>query len=143
MQISRIQRINRTIKIARAIETDLKRIAGVVDVRMHQVTNVPRFQLHVNGRRAAQAGLSQRDIANNVLLAAGSSGQVSPSYWTDPVTGQSYSLSVRVPEERMNSLDQLLAVPFRAARPAYDCDVATRSAIHGATFNSGECAANV
>lgn len=119
---------DKTIKIARTIETDLKRIAGVVDVRMHQVTNVPRFQLNVDRRRAAQAGLTQRDIANNVLLAAGSSGQVSPSYWTDPVTGQSYSLSVRVPEERMNSLDQLLAVPFSGRAAGLQLrDVATVS----------------
>lgn len=103
---------DKTLAIARSIVDDLTHIPGVVDVRLHQVTNVPRLQLDVDRRRAAEAGLTQRDIANNVLLAAGSSGQVSPSYWTDPVTGQSYSLSVRVPEERMGSLDQLLAVPF-------------------------------
>ncbi len=103
---------DKTLAIARAIVDDLTHIPGIVDVRLHQVTNVPRLQLDVDRRRAAEAGLTQRDIANNVLLAAGSSGQVSPSYWTDPVTGQSYSLSVRVPEERMASLDQLLAVPF-------------------------------
>ncbi len=40
---------------------------GVVDVRIPQVLDYPSLQLDVDRQRAAQVGLSERDVANNLL----------------------------------------------------------------------------
>jgi multidrug efflux pump subunit AcrB len=106
---------DKTLAIARAIERELARVPGAVDVRLHQRTDVPRLYLEVDRERAALVGMTQRDVANNVLLAVGSSGQVAANYWTDPVTGQSYSVSVQIPEHQVTSMDDLLSLTFGGA----------------------------
>ena len=51
----------------------MRRIPGVVDVRIPQVLDYPTLNLDVDRLRAAQVGLSQRDVANNLLTSLASS----------------------------------------------------------------------
>ena len=64
----------------------------------------PRLHLDVDRARASEVGLTQRDVASDVLITISSSGQVTPSYWTDPATGNSYPVVVQVPETEVSSL---------------------------------------
>lgn len=104
----------KSYEIARAIEADLKDVSGIVDVRLFQVQNAPRLHYEVDRARAADLGLSQRDVASNMLLTVSSSSQVSPGYWTDPETSNNYSVSVRVPENRVSGLEDLQLVALDA-----------------------------
>ncbi len=96
-----------TYAIARKIEGDLRKVPGAVDVRLHQIIDAPRLHFEVDRARAAQVGLTERDVANNILLLVSSSGQVSPSYWTEPSTGNGYPVAVQVPEWRVDSVDTM------------------------------------
>ena len=40
--------------------------------------------------RASQIGLTQRDVANNLLVSLSSSGQVAPNFWLNPQNGVNY-----------------------------------------------------
>jgi multidrug efflux pump subunit AcrB len=111
IQISGSQQ-DKTLAIARGIEADLKKVPGLVDVRLHQIVDAPRLHLEVDRTRALQVGLSQRDIASNVLLSVGSSGTVAPNYWTDPKTGVGYPVVVQVPQVAVRTLDELLSLPL-------------------------------
>ena len=104
-----------TYGIAKRVEADLRKVRGVVDVRLHQFVDAPRLHVEVDRWRAAQVGLTQRDIANNLLLLVSSSGQVNPSYWTDPATGNGYSVAVQVPEWRVDSVEKLTALGLSTA----------------------------
>src|SRR5690606_12848744 len=84
----------KSYEIARSIEADLKDVSGIVDVRLFQVQSAPRLHYEVDRARAADLGLSQRDVASNMLLTVSSSSQVSPGYWTDPETSNNYTVSV-------------------------------------------------
>ncbi|MBL8721740.1 MAG: efflux RND transporter permease subunit [Myxococcales bacterium] len=106
VQISGVKR-DATYAVARAIEHDLRLVPGAVDVRLHQVLDAPRLHVEVDRQRAMDVGLTERDVAGNLLLLVGSSGQVSPSYWIDPITNNSYSVAVQVPELKVNSVDVL------------------------------------
>jgi multidrug efflux pump subunit AcrB len=106
VQVSGMRR-DATQAIARKIEAQLRGVPGAVDVRFHQVVSAPRLHLEVDRVRAAEVGLTERDFANNLLLVVSSSGQVSPTFWTDPVTGNGYPVSVQVPEYRVDSVDAL------------------------------------
>lgn len=97
----------KSYEIARAIEAEIKREPGIVDARIFQVQNAPRLHYEVDRARAADLGLSQRDVAANLLLTVSSSSQTSPGFWTDPITSNSYSVAVRVPEARVNGLEDL------------------------------------
>ncbi|WP_342379971.1 efflux RND transporter permease subunit [Myxococcus stipitatus] len=114
VQISGSQR-EATYAIARKLEAELSQVRGAVDVRLFQVMNAPRLHFDVDRVRSSAVGLTQRDVANNMLLTVSSSSQVSPSFWSDPKTGNSYPVSVRVPESRVASVEDLtrMALPTR------------------------------
>jgi multidrug efflux pump subunit AcrB len=61
--------------------------------------------------------LSEKDVANSVLLSLSGSGQVQPVYWINPSVGIQYLVNVRVPEHRMDSLEALNAIPINASQP--------------------------
>jgi len=103
-------------RIAKSIERQLARVPGAVDVRLHQVVDAPELRIDVDRTRAAQMGLTQRDVANNVLTSLSSSGQVSPNYWLDPITGISYLIAVQTPEHRVASTDDVGQTPLAISR---------------------------
>ncbi len=105
-----------TYEAARRVERELRAVRGVVDVRLHQVTDAPRLHVEVDRARAAELGLTQRDVANDVLLAVSSSGQVAPNYWTDLNTGNSYPVVVGIAEHRVSSVDAVGALAIGSAR---------------------------
>ena len=104
-------------RIAREIERRLRRVPGAVDVRLHQVLDAPELRINVDRTRAAQMGLTQRDVVNSVLVSLSSSGQVSPNYWVHPQTGVSYLIAVQTPEYRITSTDEILNTPLASAKP--------------------------
>ena len=113
--IGRNQQAN--YQIAKEIEQRLRRVPGAVDVRLHQVLDAPELRINVDRTRAAQMGLTQREVASNVLVSLSSSGQVSPNYWLNPQTGVSYLIAVQTPEHRLTSMDEIRGTPLAAARP--------------------------
>ena len=99
--------------LAKEIEARLKRIAGAVDVHVHQIMNQPGLRVEVDRTRAAQFGVSQREIAENFLIASSSSVVVTPNYWNDPKTGRPYQVVVVQPHETaLNSIEAVLNIPL-------------------------------
>lgn len=115
VQVSGARR-DATFEAARSIARDLEHIPGAVDVRLHQVLDAPRLHIDVDRVRAAEAGLTERDVANNLLLLVSSSGQVNPSFWINPTTGSSYSVAVQVPELHVDSLAALDGLSIQTPR---------------------------
>ncbi len=105
-----------TYAAARTIERQLRAVPGAVDVRLHQIVDAPRLMIDVDRLRAADVGLTQRDVASNVLLAVSSSSQVAPTFWTDPKTGFGYSVAVQVPEGRLSSIEGLQTFALQSPR---------------------------
>jgi CzcA family heavy metal efflux pump len=94
-------------RFASALRTKMAEVSGIVDLRVHQVANQPALELDVDRTRAAQAGFTQRDIANNLLISLSGSGQTSPTFWLNPATGVSYIIATQTPQYRMDSLQDL------------------------------------
>ena len=103
--------------IAMRLADKIRAIPGAVDVRVQQPGDQPRIVVDVNRDKAAEIGLSERDVANSVLLSLSGSGQVTPSYWLNPQVGIQYLVNVRAPEYSLNSFDQLNAIPINASIP--------------------------
>jgi multidrug efflux pump subunit AcrB len=97
-------------RVRRAIEET----PGAVDVRQLQVLNYPALRVEVDRVRAARLGLTQRDVANNVLTSLSSSAIVSPSYFLNP-NGVNYVVAVQTPIERLQSVDDLMATAVTTA----------------------------
>jgi multidrug efflux pump subunit AcrB len=103
---------SKTLEVAQTIAKRLKRIPGAVDVRLAQVPAVPQLRIDVDRSMAAQAGLTQRDVANDLLLSLSSSSQVSPSYWLDRKRGVQYLVAVQTPQYLNNSFAALDTTPL-------------------------------
>ncbi len=97
--------------VANRLLDSLRRVPGLVDVRIQQNFNQPELRVTTDRSRAQELGLSQRDIASNLLLTLAGSGQLSPTFWLDPKTGVQYSIVTQAPQYRMDSLDDLQNVP--------------------------------
>jgi CzcA family heavy metal efflux pump len=110
--IGRNQEANRAF--AAGLAAKIMRVPGIVDLRVHQVSNEPAFEVDVDRSRAAQMGMTQRDVANNLLVSLSGSGQTSPTFWLNPSTGVSYAISTMTPQYRMDSLNDLNTIPVTA-----------------------------
>ena len=93
----------------------LKFVPGLVDLRIQQPLNYPKLHIDVDRTKASQVGLTQKDVASNLLLSLSGSGQVSPTFWLDPNTGVSYSLSMVAPQYRIESLQDIQNIPVTGA----------------------------
>jgi multidrug efflux pump subunit AcrB len=98
--------------IAQEIEQRIKRIPGIVDARIQQVLDAPDLRINIDRLRAADLGLTQSEVASNVLIALSGSGQVTPNFWVDPKAGRPVSLVVQAPQYRVNRLSDLLNLPI-------------------------------
>ena len=87
-------------------------IDGAVDVQIGQALDYPQLDIKVDRTRAALMGLTQRDIAENVVTALSSSAGIAPMIWVDPKTGVDFFIGVQYENNEMESLDQLRNLPL-------------------------------
>jgi multidrug efflux pump subunit AcrB len=98
--------------LAEKLRRKVERIPGTADVRLAQVTRVPALRVNVDRTMAGQFGLTERDVASDLLVSLSSSGQVSPSYWVDPKRGVQYLVAVQTPQYGVDSMDALKQTPL-------------------------------
>jgi CzcA family heavy metal efflux pump len=104
--------LDRSYAIARELRDRIREIPGATDVRIAQVLDHPALQVDVNRESAAQVGLSQRDVANNLLTTLSSSSLVNPSFWLSPQNNVNYFVVVQTPLARMQSVNDLMTTPL-------------------------------
>jgi multidrug efflux pump subunit AcrB len=106
-----------THEIALEAAARMSRIPGAADVHLHQVVNAPSLMVKVDRSRLAELGLTQRDVANNVLVTLSSSAVVAPNYWSDPRSGLNYLVAVQTPQSRVDSVNTLMNTSVTPGTP--------------------------
>ena len=101
-----------TLQVARQIMAKLQAVPGAVDVHLAQVLTKPQIRIDVDRTMASQVGMTQRDVANDLLVSLSSSSQVSPSYWLDNKRGIQYLVAVQTPQYENNSFDAVNNTPL-------------------------------
>ena len=104
--------------LARELRNRIAAVPGAVDVFINQQVNTPGVQVNVDRVVASYAGLSQRDVANSMLISLSASGQIAPNQWVNPLNGVSYPVQVQTPQYRIDSFDALERVPVTPANGA-------------------------
>ncbi|HTW25310.1 MAG TPA: efflux RND transporter permease subunit [Candidatus Baltobacteraceae bacterium] len=89
----------------------LKFVPGMVDLRIQQPFNYPKVHLDVDRTRANQVGFTQLQVAQNLLISLSGSFQTAPTFWLDPKTGVSYSITTQTPQYRITNLQDLSNIP--------------------------------
>jgi multidrug efflux pump subunit AcrB len=104
--------LRESAEIANRLRDSLRGVPGVTDAHVVQVLDYPTLKLDVDRQRAAQFGLSERDVAQNVLVSLSSSALVAPSYFLNPANNVNYTVVVKTPLERVRSVPSLLSTPL-------------------------------
>jgi multidrug efflux pump subunit AcrB len=100
--------------LASRLAGQLAHISGVVDSHVFQVPDAPALTVDVDRALANQLGMTQREAANNILVATNSSAQTSPNFWVDPRNNVSYPLVVQQPTYSFESSQDLQTMPVTA-----------------------------
>ncbi|HEY6253754.1 MAG TPA: efflux RND transporter permease subunit [Candidatus Angelobacter sp.] len=108
------QNIQQNYQIGQQIANRMRQLPGAADVHVQQLMNGPSLKLDVDRTRAQQVGLSQRDVAQNLLVSLSGSFQTTPTFWLNPQNGISYSVAVQTPEYRIDSLQALMNTPVNS-----------------------------
>src|SRR5919106_991198 len=105
----------KNFQVTHQIANELRGVPGAVDVHVQQILDAPRIMIDSDRIRAQQVGLTQRDVANNVLISLTGSGATTTNFWLDPKNGVSYQVVVQTPQDRVASLDELQRTPLAMA----------------------------
>jgi multidrug efflux pump subunit AcrB len=109
-----------TYELAQRLARQLTAIPGIVDAHVAQVPDAPALTVDVDRALATQVGMTQRETANNVLVATNSSAQLAPNFWVDPRNGVSYPLVVQQPTYTIESAQDLKTMPVSVSLGAAD-----------------------
>jgi CzcA family heavy metal efflux pump len=90
----------------------MKTIPGAADLRIQQAFDYPQIDVSVDRTNAALVGLTQLNVANDVLISLSGSQQTAPTYWLDPKTGNQYNVTTQAPQYRLTSLEDLASTPI-------------------------------
>ncbi len=96
---------------ARTLRDAMSEVPGASDVTIKQTLDYPTLFVNVDRERAAQLGLSQRDVANSMLVSLSSSAVVTPTYYINPQNHVNYLVAVEVPLPQMTSTRDLMNTP--------------------------------
>ena len=97
---------------ANALLAKMRAIPGAVDLRIQQAYDYPQINVVVDRSKAALLGLTEQDVASNLLVSLSGSFQTTPSFWIDPKSGTQYSVAAQTPQYRLASLPDLATTPI-------------------------------
>ncbi|HXF16952.1 MAG TPA: efflux RND transporter permease subunit, partial [Burkholderiales bacterium] len=93
----------------------IRRLPGVNDVLVAQDIDAPSLRMDIDRVQAAKLGLTQKEVVSNIITALTSNAMIAPSYWVDQRSGNDYLLTVQYPEQSVENIGDLKAIPIRAS----------------------------
>jgi len=125
---------------AQKLITKLKKIDYLRDVQLGQSTKYPSININVDRTRAAQLGVDMNDVSRSLIASTSSSRYTDKNIWIDQRIGNSYSVQVQIPENKMNSINEINEIPLlkNSSRPVLgDVATITSGITYGETDNLG------
>lgn len=104
------------VELAQKLVDEISQIPGVVDVHLHQILDQPQLFLDVDRKKLMQVGLTQEDIAQDIVISCSDSTYITPNFWLDTKNGIPYFIAVQTPKYRIDSIDALMRTPITSHR---------------------------
>ena len=101
-------------QVANQILNDLRHVPGIADARVQQTFDYPSFEVAVDRTKAAQTGLTERDVANSMLNILSGSSQVTPMFFLNWQNGVNYNMTALSPQYNIQSLQDIQNIPVSA-----------------------------
>jgi multidrug efflux pump subunit AcrB len=103
--------LNANFALAQRVATELRGVPGAADIRVQQLMDAPQLTVAADRTNLSQLGLTQSNVASNLLISLSSNGSTAPSYWLDPINGVQYPVNVMTPQYKNTSMDQFESTP--------------------------------
>jgi CzcA family heavy metal efflux pump len=104
--------VEANVTYAKSLLKQIQLIAGAVDLHIQQPQDYPELTVDVDRSKAQLVGLTQQNVASNMLVSLSGSFQTTPSFWIDPKTGTQYDVVSQTPQYKMASLNDLGNTPL-------------------------------
>ena len=109
--------LHQTYGVAQDLASQIRSLPGVGQVYIPQDLNYPALRLDVDRVHAAELGLTQKDVVDNVITALNSNSMIAPNYWVDHKSGNDYYLTVQYFEKghaAIHDVTDLTNIPIHA-----------------------------
>jgi multidrug efflux pump subunit AcrB len=100
------------LQVAGEMLQKIRSLPGASDVRMAQVPDTPDVRVNVDRTLASEVGVTQSQVANDLLVSLSGTAQLSPNFWINPVTGIQYNVLVQTPQYKMDTMSDLTNTPL-------------------------------
>ena len=97
---------------AEKLMAELAKIPSLRDLHLGQALDYPTVKINVDREKSGMMGLSMQEIADSFVPATSSSRYVSKNFWADPRSGVTYFVEVEVPEQKMDSIEEVRNIPI-------------------------------
>ena len=94
------------------LRAKLAQVPTLRDLGFEQELDYPTVKVTVDRERAGVLGVTTDDVAKSVVAGTSSSRYTSANYWPDPKSGIGYQVQVEIPEQQMNSLEEVKNLPI-------------------------------
>src|ERR1700758_4192216 len=106
---------------AEKLKAKLAQVPALRDLGFEQELDYPTIKVTVDRERAGVLGVTTDDVAKSVVAGTSSSRYTSANYWPDPNSGIGYQVQVEIPEQQINSLEDVKNLPIvRRSGPQFD-----------------------
>ena len=117
-------------RVADQMLKELSLVRGIADLRIQQQADYPKLHIEVDRTKALEAGYTERDVADSMLVSTSGSFQVTPSFYLNPKNGVSYNLVTQTPQYDIQSEQDLQNIPLTGANQRQRGILANVASVH-------------
>jgi multidrug efflux pump subunit AcrB len=104
--------LDKNSRVADTMMRQLSHVRGITDLRIQQQGDYPKFHIVVDRTKASQAGFTEHDVANSMLVSLSGSFQITPMIYLNQGNGVAYNLVTFTPQYDMQSFQDLQNIPI-------------------------------
>jgi multidrug efflux pump subunit AcrB len=93
------------------VRDQMAKLSFLRDLQFAQANDFPTLDINIDRERAGQFGLTMADVTRSIVPATSSSRFTSPNYWRDPASGNAFQIQVELPQNRMQSIEDVADLP--------------------------------
>jgi len=104
--------ISANASVADKMLKEISHVRGIADLRIQQQGDYPKLHIDVDRTKALQAGYTENDVANSMLVSLSGSFQVTPMFYLEPKSGVEYYLIAQTPQYDLQSSQDIQNIPL-------------------------------
>lgn len=99
---------------AEKIKKELTTYPFLKDVQIAEPLHYPTIDIKIDRRRLAEFGLTVQEVSRNLAATTSSTRFTDKNLWVDPKSGLVFQVQVQVPENMIQTLQDLRSIPVKA-----------------------------